>query len=43
MAELFKKGFVTHPVALAAISFLVGVILTYLVARGTIPLAIPIC
>ena len=39
-----RKGVLcAHPVALFVIGFVVGVLFIYLVAKGTIPLAIPIC
>ncbi|MEK6808565.1 MAG: hypothetical protein AABY14_02670 [Nanoarchaeota archaeon] len=32
-----KKGFITHPLGLAFIAFLLGIIVAILVARGIIP------
>jgi len=39
MAIESKKGFITHPMGLAIIAFILGIILTILVARGVIPIS----
>jgi hypothetical protein len=38
-----KKGFIHHPMLLLVWGFLAGLIVMYLIARGIIPLPIPIC
>ncbi len=38
-----KKGFITHPIVLAFVAFLVGMLLMYLLAKGIIPSPINIC
>jgi len=32
-----KKGFITHPIFLAIIAFIIGMVLMYLLAKGIIP------
>ena len=38
-----KKAFITHPVAVAVIAFLLGALLMYLIAKGTIPIGLNVC
>ena len=38
-----KKGFIMHPVTWIIASFCIGFIAAILVARGVIPLDIPVC
>ncbi len=37
---MFKKGFIHHPVGLAAVTFIVGALLMWLTCKGIIPVAI---
>ena len=34
---MFKKGFIHHPVGLAAVLFIVGALLMWLVCKGILP------
>ena len=38
-----KKGFIMHPVTWIIASFIIGFIAAVLVARGVIPIAVPVC
>lgn len=38
-----KKGFIMHPVTWILIAFILGFICAALVARGVIPVGIPVC
>ncbi|HLC95893.1 MAG TPA: hypothetical protein VJH97_01045 [Candidatus Nanoarchaeia archaeon] len=38
-----KKAFITHPIFLATVTFILGMVLMYLLAKGTIPSPIVIC
>ncbi|MFH2028232.1 MAG: hypothetical protein ABIJ08_03780 [Nanoarchaeota archaeon] len=38
-----KKGFITHPIFLAVVAFIVGMVLMYLIAKKMIPIPIPVC
>jgi len=40
---LNKKAFITHPITLAFITFLIGMLLMFLMARGVIPVPFQIC
>ncbi len=38
-----KKGYIDHPVVAILVGFLVGALVMYLVAKGIIPVNIPVC
>lgn len=38
-----KKGFIMHPATWIIVAFILGFVVCYLVARGTIPVNLPIC
>ena len=38
-----KKAIILHPVTWTVISFILGFIIATLIARGVIPISIPIC
>ena len=38
-----KKGFITHPITMAVVAFLLGALVMYLMAKGTIPAPFRVC
>jgi hypothetical protein len=38
-----KKGFITHPVTMIVGSFILGLIVMYLIAKGIIPINLNLC
>jgi hypothetical protein len=38
-----KKGFIMHPVTWILAAFILGFLAAYFIARGVIPIGIPIC
>ena len=38
-----KKGFITHPIFLAIVAFILGMVVMYLIAKKIIPIPIRIC
>lgn len=38
-----KKAYIQHPVGAIIVGFLVGLLVMYLIARGTIPFPLKVC
>lgn len=38
-----KKGFIHHPLVLALVAFLLGMLVMFLMAKGIIPLPLNVC